>query len=662
MKISTGNPYPLGATPSKKGINFSIFTESEEEVFLCLFSEDIPSLEISIPYRTGKLRHLYLHEPDERYSSYAFRIKYNEKGDPKYYQDPLSKFLTSSHEWNHGDSYNPFGILSTQEIFDWEDDKPPDLPSSELIIYEMHVRGFTQHSSSKVEKKGGFLGIIEKIPYLLDLGINAVELLPIFEFNEKEYKLLHSSSDKDLFQYWGYSTVNYFSPMQRYASSNETGAAAQEFKTLVKELHKNGIEVILDVVYNHTAEGNKDGPEYSFKGLANNVYYMMQGPKEYANYTGCGNTFNCNHPIVRTFILDSLRYWVAEMHVDGFRFDLASVFYRGQKGEVLANPPLLDVISEDPLLSHVKLIAEPWDAGGLYQVGAFYPESKRWSEWNGKYRDSVRKFIKGEKGLKGEFATRLCGSQDLYDQRRSPSSSINFITAHDGFCLNDLVSYNEKHNQDNGEENRDGDSNNNSWNCGAEGETNDEKIHKLRQKQMRNFQLALMVSHGIPMVLMGDEYGHTKKGNNNTWCQDNELNWFLWDQLEEKAAFHRFFKGLIHFRRHEPLLKRKQFLKNEDIEWHGVKPFYPNWDKDDRFLAFTLIDERTGEDLYIAFNANSIDFDVTFPKAHEKKSWHWIANTAADSPNDFFEVDKAPKVGTKHFKMVGYSALLLKAF
>lgn len=659
MKISSGTPYPQGLTFTANGANFAVFTDSDEEVFLYLFEDNEKFKEISIPYRTGKLRHLFIHDLDKKFKFYAYRIKYNEKEEPVFFLDPFGQILNTSIDWgNLENKYAPFSALLNQETFDWEDDKSPNLSMSDLIIYEMHVRGFTQHPSSGIEKKGSFLGIIEKIPHLLELGVNAVELLPIFEFNENEYDLKDPLTQKKLYQYWGYSTVNFFSPMNRYVSSKEMGSGINEFKTLVKELHKNGIEVILDVVFNHTAEGNALGPSFCFKGLASEIYYMMSGPQDYLNFSGCGNTFNCNHPIVRQLILYSLRYWVAEMHVDGFRFDLASIFYRGSKGEFLQNPPLLEAISEDPILANTKLIAEPWDVGGLYQVGSFYSESKRFSEWNGKFRDCTRKFIKGDKGIKGEFATRLCGSQDLYDQKKSPAASINYVTSHDGFTLRDLVSYNEKHNQNNGEDNRDGDNHNNSWNCGFEGPTDNPKVLTLRERQMRNLHLALLVSQGVPMIHMGDEYGHTKNGNNNSWCQD-ELNWFLWDTLKEKEAFYQFFKGLLKFRQNEPLLKRKGFLKDDDIEWHGVLPCKPNWDKDDRFIAFTLIDEREGNDLYVAFNASNVDLDITFPERREAKSWYWIANTAEKPPKDFYSEKK--KVEAKHYKMLSHSSLILKA-
>lgn len=662
IRTSAGTPYPQGVAYSPDGANFAVFTDSNEEITLCLFiSTSSPPDEIPIPYKTGKLRHIFIHNLDKKYKAYAFRIKYNEQIKINYLSDPYVAAIDTPKVWHEERNYNPIGLLVPSSTFDWEEDRNPEIPPNELILYEMHVRGFTQHESSGIQKKGTFLGLIEKIPYLLELGINAVELLPICEFNENEYSLLNPETNQKLCQYWGYSTVNFFAPMNRFAFSDEAGSAIWEFKTMVKEFHKHGLEVILDMVYNHTAEGNQYGPVYNFKGLANDIYYMMVGPGQYRNYSGCGNTVNCNQPVVRHFILQSLRYWVSEMHVDGFRFDLASIFYRDHAGEILAFPPILDAITEDPILANVKLIAEPWDASGLYHVGSFFSESARWSEWNGRYRDCIRKFIKGDKGLKGEFATRISGSQDLYQAKKTPCTSINYITCHDGFTLRDLVSYNEKHNFSNGEDNRDGSHQNDSWNCGIEGETEDEDILFLRAKQMRNFHLALIISQGIPLLNMGDEYGHTKRGNNNTWCQDNELNWFLWDELKKNLNFYRFYKGLIAFRKNEPLLRRKSFLKDNDIVWHGIEPHKPEWDKEDGFVAFSLIDERNGSDLYIAFNVSSHEISLLFPERNDKKSWHWIANTSWMPPSDFQE-GQGTKVQTRQYLMPSYSSLLLKAF
>lgn len=658
--ISKGNPWPFGLSSSGEGLNFSVISTSAKKVTLCLFSpSDLqqPAYEIPLDplYKTGAVWHVCLTPPPANLF-YLYRVD-----DLKtFLLDPYAKSLTSFQTWKgpDPDNYHPYGIVSTEATFNWENDASPNLKLQDLIIYEMHVRGFTKHTSSKTQHPGTFLGVIEKIPHLLDLGVNSIELLPIFEFDETEYQRINPLTQERLCNYWGYSTVNFFAPMEHYAYSNTPGSAITEFKTMVKHLHRHGIEVILDVVYNHSAEGNSDGPTISFKGLNSDVYYILDDKGKYLNYTGCGNTFNCNHPIVQELILSSLRYWVAEMHVDGFRFDLASIMSRGPRGEVLNNPPILEMISKDPILANSKLIAEPWDSAGLYQVGSFFPSSgKRWSEWNARYRDTVRRFIKGA-GQKGSFAASLCGSQDMY-YRSAPCRSVNFVNAHDGFTLADLVSYNHKHNLENGESNRDGTENNDSWNCGVEGETSEIEILALRAKQMRNFHLALMISRGIPMIHMGDEYGHTKKGNNNTWCQDNILNWFLWDKLEQNKSFYRFYKGLINFRKDHALLRQNRFFTPADIEWHGQALLQPQWDKNIPFIALTLKDPN-GNDLYAAFNACPASIKIELPKNTTEHQWHWVVNTANEPPHDFFEGNYSlPIIGEK-YNMDAYSSILLK--
>jgi isoamylase/glycogen operon protein len=530
----------------------------------------------------------------------------------------------------------------------------------ELIIYEMHVRSFTQDPSSKVKHPGTFLGIIEKIPYLKQLGINAIELMPIFEWDECELKNFNPKTGAPLKNVWGYSTINFFAPMNRYASHPGWTAALDEFRTLVKELHKQQIEVILDVVYNHTAEGNEHGPTFSFKGIDNQVYYMLSPQGEYLNFSGTGNTFNCNHPMVAQLIVDSLRYWVDEMHVDGFRFDLASILTRAENGAPLSAPPVIEQILNDPVLSNVKLIAEAWDAGGLYQVGSF-PSAGRWMEWNGKYRDAVRKFIKGTDDLSGEFSRVISGSQHIYGHDRTPSHSVNFVTAHDGYSLKDLVSYMEKHNLGNGEENRDGANDNESWNCGAEGATANRKIIQLREQQMRNFHAALLLSIGTPMVLMGDEYGHSRNGNNNVWCQDNELNWFNWDLLQKNQGFHRFFRLMIRFRTQHPLLMRTSYLTDQDVQWHGLQPLKANWGAENRFIAYTLFDHEHSEHLYIAFNATFDPVHITLPQPPSGKKWYRIVDTSHPSPDDFIEQPRALPPMKFTYDLKGYAMILFKA-
>jgi isoamylase len=658
FNVSPGFPQPFGISEFGDGYNFSIYSSHAKKVALCLFSHDTQTLVAEIPIdpainKTGDVWHILIHNLRDNLF-YSYRID-----DSKdFLLDPYAKELGISNVWGKPSTFI-FGAIIGKEAFQWEENTPPRIPRHKLIIYEMHVRGFTEHSSSEVAQKGSFLGLIEKIPYLVDLGINAVELLPVQQWNELEYRKHDPITGKVLCNYWGYSTLNFFSPMKRFASSDQIGSSIKEFKMMVRELHKHKIEVILDVVFNHTAEGGAEGPILSFKGLEEPVYYLLDEEGKFRDYTGCGNTVNCNHPVVIEMIIDCLRYWVTEMHVDGFRFDLASVFARDSKGDLATDSPLLEAITHDPVLADVKLIAEPWDAVGAYQVGGFCPATDRWSEWNGRYRDAVRRFIKGDSWSKGEFATRICGSQDMYGKGRSPSSSINFVIAHDGFTLMDLVSYNQKHNIRNGEDNRDGNNQNDSWNCGVEGPSMNQKIKTLRERQMRNFILALMISHGIPMVLMGDEYGHTKQGNNNTWCQDNDLNWFLWDQIHERKDFFRFYRAMIHFRMQKgALLQREAFLTPDDIEWHGVLPKTPLWDLDDKFVAMTLKDHETGNDLYIAFNASDKIQNIILPTLDQSK-WHWIANTAKLPPGEFY--DSPQPVANNHYKMLGHSALILEA-
>lgn len=652
-----GFPFPFGASYLGENTwNFALTSFSASEVCLCLYNRESKSLikeyELSpLSNKTGAVWHIVINDlthPNE--TVYAFKIS----GTSSPLLDPYAKGVASGIEWGAIPTkfYAPYGELIKEKP---SASTKPHLRIEDLIIYEMHVRGFTRDPSSRTSNPGTFLGLLEKIPHLLSLGINAVELMPIQEFDENEYKRFHPEVEKDLYNYWGYSTVNFFSPMGRYSTKNALGAAIDECKLMIQELHKNRIEVILDIVFNHTAEGGMTGPTFSFKGLDKTLYYMTE-KGEYLNFTGCGNTINGNQTIVSELILTCLRYWVVEMDVDGFRFDLASIFSRDRQGHPQAITALIKAITDDPILATVKLIAEPWDAAGLYQVGSFAAKSPRWSEWNDKYRDCIRRFIKGMPGTNGDFARRISGSEDLY-HGRFPSASINFVTAHDGFTLADLVAYNTKHNQENGENNKDGSNHNESWNCGAEGPTNDPKVQKIRQQQMRNFHLALMISQGTPLLLMGDEYGHTKKGNNNTWCQDNALNWFQWDQLAELPYdnFPRFYRALIHFRSTRSILRRNSFLTDLDIDWHGVIPFKADWKGEHAFLAFTLKDHSGGQDLYLAFNAQDKSVGVTLPAS--KKGWKWIVNTANPSPCDFYE--DGPVNGDDTLEMPPYSAVML---
>lgn len=666
--ISKGMPYPLGLSNQGEASNFALYASKAAAVSLCFFDPISQKLTLEIPlspetHRTDNIWHVSIENVDKK-------LLYNYKIFPKinhsqtYVLDPYAKSLFTTHIWGENNSptssYKPYAQMIETCPFDWGNDSPPQIPLNELIIYEVPVRPFTQHPSSQTTHPGTFLGLIEKIPHLIELGINAVELLPVHEFNECEYKQTHPNTKSILYNLWGYSTVNFFAPMNRFASSSTPGAAIMEFKEMVKKLHQHRIEVILDVVFNHTAEGDETGPVLSFKGIDNNLYYLLDEHNAYRNYSGCGNTLNANEKPVIEMIVDCLCYWVKEMHVDGFRFDLASALTRGSDGTPLSQSPLIKAITENSTLSNVKLIAEAWDAAGLYQVGHFASETKRWSEWNDKYRDAVRRFIKGAPWSSGEFATRLCGSQDLY-HNRGPCNSINFVTAHDGFSLADLVSYNCKHNIANGEGNRDGHSNNQSWNCGFEGPTDNKKIIALRERQMKNFHLALMISQGIPMVTMGDEYGHTKKGNNNTWCQDNELSWFNWDKLKENHAFYRFYRHLIYFRKQHHVLRRLTFLAKQDIDWHGIEPLKPDWNSELPFVAFTLKDHHFDRDLLIAFNAQEHNQIIQLPSPPYSMQWRWVVNTANASPFDFFENDEGPIQTELSFRLGAHSAIVLKA-
>ncbi|MGN5376596.1 glycogen debranching protein [Streptomyces lasalocidi] len=533
--------------------------------------------------------------------------------------DPYARLVSGREVWGREPDWDNVYHYRAQVLnddFDWDGDRPLRIPAEDLVIYETHVRGFTRHASSKVSAPGTYAGMREKIPYLRELGVNCLELLPVFEFDELDNPRTDPVTGERLFNYWGYNTVSFFAPKAGYAATGPFGMQADEFKSLVKELHRAGIEVVLDVVFNHTAEGNEQGPTISFRGLDNATYYMLTPRGEYYNFSGTGNTVNCNHPVVRDFVLSCLRHWVAEYHIDGFRFDLAAILDRAPDGAPLPNPPLLEQLAHDPILRHTKLIAEAWDAAGLYQVGNF-PNYGRWSEWNGKYRDTVRRFVKGEPGLVGELATRMASSPDLY-QGRTSSASVNFITAHDGFTLADLVSYNDKHNEANGEGNNDGANDNNSWNCGEEGPSASPHVRELRTRQMKNLLTILLTSQGIPMILVGDEVGRTQLGNNNTYCQDNELSWFDWGLVEANAELLHFTRALIAFRHAHPVLRSSDHPTGTDrvgsgypdISWHGVRAWAPDWADHGRVLAMMRCGRHAkggsvaDDHVYIAVNAH----------------------------------------------------------
>jgi len=536
--------------------------------------------------------------------------------------------------------------IFTHEHFNWDEDQPPRHPWSKTVIYETHVRGFTVHSSSGVQNPGTYRGLVEKIPCLKDLGVTAVELMPVQEFNENPGTLAHSPTGTPIGDYWGYNPVVFFAPKASYSSSGGLGQQKLEFKEMVQAFHGAGIEVILDVVFNHTGEGNELGPTLCFRGMDNAIFYTLAGDKRYyRDFTGTGNTINANHPVVRDHILAALRYWVVEMHVDGFRFDLASVLGRDENGKLLADAPLLERIAEDPILRDVKLIAEAWDAAGAYQVGSF--SRQRWAEWNGRYRDDVRRFWRGDDGMLGLFASRICGSADIYARSgKGPEGSINFITCHDGFTLNDLVSYRYKHNQANGENNHDGTSDNFSENYGAEGDTADAGIEAVRKRQIKNFFLTLLASRGVPMLLGGDEFRRTQRGNNNAWCQDNDISWFDWTYLDRHREIYRFARGMIAFRHAHPVLSEEKFYTAAEIQWLNPAGEPPHWfDPNEKALA-CVIRENGQVSLLMTFNAGTNGADFALPPPSQGFCWHLAADTSRSAPHDLFTAGEEPAVNS----------------
>ncbi len=593
IRYRCGRVYPFGASLlADDSINFSVYSKDATYCELVLFhtGENEPFVCIPFPdeFRIGNVFSMIVYGLNYEELEYGYRMDgpYDPKRGllfkrDKILLDPYAHLVGGRDVWGEEpDKDDPFPIRGRviPVDYDWEGDKPLELPMEGLVIYETHVRGFTKDPSSGIKRKGTYAGIIEKIPYLQELGVNCVELLPIFEFNELENPW--SYKGKKLYNYWGYSTLGFYSPKSGYAASGPMGLAAEELKNTVRRLHKAGIEVILDVVFNHTAEMGPDGPYISFRGIDNRTYYLLSPEGEYTNYSGCGNTMNCNNPVVRSFILDALRYWVTDYHIDGFRFDLASILSRDENGVPMQNPPLLETLAQDVILGKAKLIAEAWDAAGLYQVGSF-PSWNRWAEWNGKYRDTVRKFLKSEGEVWPELVYRLQGSPDLYSTRGA-NASINFITCHDGFTLYDLVSYNEKHNEENGEDNRDGSNDNLSWNCGVEGETDNPEVNALRKRQVKNAMTYLMISRGVPMILAGDEFMTTRFGNNNPYCQDSPLSWLDWDLLEKHKDVFEYTSKLIQLRHEHPVLRRSNFEVGEnssgypEMSFHGTRP----WDID----------------------------------------------------------------------------------
>lgn len=673
--------FPLGATPHEDGVNFSIFSKHSTRAELLLFNhieDELPSRIITLdPCQNKSYHYWHVFVPGvESGQVYAWRMegpfapnlgfRYDAT---KLLLDPYGKCIAYPPNRDRlaaasvGDNTAKAlrNIVINTGTYDWEDDAPPLHPMSHTVIYEMNVGMFTKNPNSGIpaEKRGTYAGVIEKIPYLKDLGITAVELLPIFAFDI-------DAAPFGLKNNWGYQPLSFFAPHPQYASCKNPIAVLDEFRDMVKALHRAGIEVILDVVFNHTAEGGAHGPTLSFRGLSNETYYILGEDKAtYADFTGCGNTLNANESVVRRLILDALSYWVEEMHVDGFRFDLASILSRDADGTPMKTPPILWDIESDPVLSTVKLIAEAWDAAGLYQVGNFPGDA--WHEWNGKFRDDIRSFLKGDENSVRNLAYRMTGSPDIYQsEQREPEQSINFITCHDGFTLNDVVSYNEKHNEANGEENRDGTDHNLSWNCGTEGPTDDPEIENLRNQQIKNFLAILFFSIGVPMILSGDEVRRTQLGNNNAYCDLGELVWFDWSLLEKHADIHRFVKELIKMRASKKHLCENYeetlqgFLKEKAIEWHGVKLGSPDFHSNSHTIAATIRHFHDQMMLHIMINAywEDLSFEIpTFNAPHE--SWHRSIDTSLESPNDILPWHEAPKVITNSYSVKARSVVVL---
>jgi len=669
FRMRYGHALPFGASHVPGGINFSIFSSHATSCTLVLFRKGEPKPYAEIPFppecRVGDVYAMIVYDLDYEEMEYGFRM--TGPHDPKaghlfdaekILLDPFAREIGGRDSWLSHPSEEeiyPHRARMPYEDFDWGHDRPINLPVQDLVIYEMHVRGFTRHPSSGVRHPGTYEGMIEKIPYLQSIGVNCVELMPVFEFDEFENKRINPETGKQLCNYWGYSTVGFYAPKSGYAATGHHGTQVSEFKNLIKALHAAGISVILDVVFNHTAEGDERGPTISFRGLDNQIYYMLNPDGSYANYTGCGNTLNCNHPVVRSFVLDCLHYWVAEFHIDGFRFDLASVLGRDRNGHPLSNPPLLEALAHDPILAGCDLIAEAWDAGGLYQVGNF-PSYGRWMEWNGHYRDAARRFLRGDAGVVGDMVQGILGSPNLYaPSGRKPTASVNFLTCHDGFTLRDLYTYNGKHNLANGEENRDGANDNYCWNCGVEGETEDPLVNALRHRLQRNALTLLFLSQGVPMLSMGDELGRTQNGNNNAYCHDEEWNWLDWSPESTPgsngAGLRRFVSLLADFRRRHSQLRRAEFFTGQDVQgcgypdigWHGVKCGKPDWGSESRSLAF-MIAGNTGDVfgpetdfIYAAFNMWHEPLKFELPRLPAGMRWRLVIDTAQPSPDDFLE-------------------------
>lgn len=680
FKIRPGFFRMYGACVASNGVSFTINSHGATRCTLLLFKPQAskPYARIPFPdsYRIGDTYSMLVFDikPDEFEYAFSFDGPYEPaKGllfnEENVLLDPYSRAVTGQRKWGEkpeGGKDFEYRARVVKSSFDWGDIKQLEQPFEDLVIYETHVRGYTKDKSSGVSAPGTFAGLKDKIPYLKDLGINAVELMPIFEFDEMESARV--VDDVQLYNYWGYNTVSFFAPNTSYAFNEEHNHEGDELKSLIKALKENGIEVILDVVFNHTAEGNEMGPCFSFKGIDNNVYYMLTPDAHYYNFSGCGNVMNCNHPVVRSFIIDCLRHWAIEYRVDGFRFDLASILGRDQNGAPMANPPILESLAFDPVLGKMKLIAEAWDAGGLYQVGSF-PSWNRWAEWNGRYRDDMRSFLKGDDGMAGNAITRITGSRDLYSpESRGHKASVNFMTCHDGFTLYDLYSYNEKHNEKNGWNNTDGDNNGHSWNCGAEGETDDPNVNGLRRRLIKNAFAALLCSRGPAMFFAGDEFCNTQFGNNNAYCQDNIISWLDWSRLEEFKEIHDFVRHMIQFRKEHPILRKMtkpSSCQFPEISVHNGTPFNASTDYKTKLIGIMYAgrnEEDTEDDIvFYCMNAYWEPLVMQLPVLPNGKHWHVDTNTNAEYFDGEDVTAKTELLGVNTIRVPARTTIILVA-
>ena len=680
FKIRPGFFRMYGACVASNGVSFTINSHGATRCTLLLFKPQAPKPYARIPfpdsYRIGDTYSMLVFDikPDEFEYAFSFDGPYEPaKGllfnEENVLLDPYSRAVTGQRKWGEkpeGGKDFEYRARVVKSSFDWGNIKQLEQPFEDLVIYETHVRGYTKDKSSGVSAPGTFAGLKDKIPYLKDLGINAVELMPIFEFDEMESARV--VDDVQLYNYWGYNTVSFFAPNTSYAFNEEHNHEGDELKSLIKALKENGIEVILDVVFNHTAEGNEMGPCFSFKGIDNNVYYMLTPDAHYYNFSGCGNVMNCNHPVVRSFIIDCLRHWAIEYRVDGFRFDLASILGRDQNGAPMANPPILESLAFDPVLGKMKLIAEAWDAGGLYQVGSF-PSWNRWAEWNGRYRDDMRSFLKGDDGMAGNAITRITGSRDLYSpESRGHKASVNFLTCHDGFTLYDLYSYNDKHNEKNGWNNTDGDNNGHSWNCGVEGETDDQNVNGLRRRLIKNAFAALLCSRGPAMFFAGDEFCNTQFGNNNAYCQDNIISWLDWSRLEEFKEIHDFVRHMIQFRKEHPILRKMtkpSSCQFPEISVHNGTPFNASTDYKTKLIGIMYAgrnEEDTEDDIvFYCMNAYWEPLVMQLPVLPNGKHWHVDTNTNAEYFDGEDFMAKTELLGVNTIRVPARTTIILVA-